>query len=158
MALWSARRRGGPYIESEDLLHVLIRDDRGEFAAMSAEVFPEASCPIEIPGGSYRPFFAEDVARNLLRELHEDANFLNAEARSENREPVPQVELPMSHSLKRVLALVAQAHRTDTKSIEPLDLLAAILEDHDGRLAQLLRDQGISRQKVAKAINSESGV
>ena len=37
MALWSARRRGGAYIEPEDLLHAIIREDRGDFAALSAE-------------------------------------------------------------------------------------------------------------------------
>jgi ATP-dependent Clp protease ATP-binding subunit ClpA len=62
----------------------------------------------------------------------------------------------MSHSLKHVLASVAKAHRNDTKTIEPLHLLAAIVEDRDSRLAQLLRDHGITRQKVAEAIDSAS--
>jgi ATP-dependent Clp protease ATP-binding subunit ClpC len=158
MALWSARRRGGSYIEPEDLLQALIREDRGEFAALSAEVFPGSTVPIDSSVAGHRPFFADDIAENLLRELHADAVSPNLEAQSGNREPAPQVDMPISHSLKRVLALVARAHQSDTKTIEPLHLLAAIVEDRDSRLAQLLRDYGITRQTVAKALDSEPGL
>lgn len=51
MALWSARRRGGSYIEPEGLLHAIIREDHGEFAAISAQVFPGPSAPNEDPAG-----------------------------------------------------------------------------------------------------------
>jgi ATP-dependent Clp protease ATP-binding subunit ClpA len=154
MALWSARRRGGSYIEPEDLLHALIREDRGEFPAISAEVFPGAAAPNENSAASRRSFFSGDVATNLLRELHEDTDPLNAEARG--GEPVPHVDMPISHSLKRVLALVAKAHQDNTKIIEPLDLLVGIVENRDSKLAQLLRDHGVTRQKVVKALDSGS--
>ena len=52
------------------------------------------------------------------------------------------------------LGLVAKAHQDDAKTIEPLDLLAGIVENRDSRLAQLLRDHGITRQNVAKALDS----
>lgn len=156
MALWSARRRGGSYIEPEDLLHAIIREDRGDFAAISAGVFPGVVAPNEDSAGSHRSFFLGSVATNLLRELHDDADPLNAETRSEKREPVPHVDMPISHSLGNVLGLVAKAHEDDTKTIEPLDLLAGIVENRDSRLAQLLRDHGITRQKVAKALDSGS--
>jgi len=156
MALWSARRRCGLYIEPADLLHALIREDRGEFAAVSAEVFPGAAVPDEDSAGDHRPFFSDGVARSLLRELNEDADPLTAETTSEEREPVPHGDMPVSRSLEEVLALVAKAHKDDTKTIEPLDLLAGIVEDRDSRLAQLLRDHGITRQNVAKALNPGS--
>ena len=156
MALWSARRRGGSYIEPEDLLHALIREDRGEFPAISAEVFPGAAAPNENSAASRRSFFSGDVATNLLRELHEDTEPLNADAWGERREPVPHVDMPISHSLKTVLALVAKAHQDNTKIIEPLDLLAGIVENRDSRLAQLLRDHGVTRQIVVKALDSGS--
>jgi ATP-dependent Clp protease ATP-binding subunit ClpA len=156
MALWSARRRGGSYIEPEDLLHALIREDRGELAVISAEVFPGAAAPDELTAGNHRPFFSDGVARTLLRELHEDPDPLSGEAPAEKREPAPHVDMPVSHPLKEVFSLVAKAHRDDTKTIEPLDLLAGIVEDRDSRLAQLLRDCGITRQKVAKALGSGS--
>ena len=146
MALWSARRRGGSYIEPEDLLHALIREDRGELPAV-------------LNGNSVasrRPFFSGSVATNLLRDLHEDTEPMNADAGSERREPVPHVDMPISHSLQRVLALVAKAHQDNTKIIEPLDLLAGIVENRDSRLAQLLRDHGVTRQIVVKALDSGS--
>ena len=145
MALWSARRRGGSHIEPEDLLHALIREDRGESAAIT-EIFPAAA---------HRPFFSDGVARALLRELHESPDPLSSETQ-EKREPVPHVDMPVSYSLKEVLALVAKAHQNDTKTIEPLDLLAGIVGNRDSRLAQMLGDCGITRQSVAKAIDSGS--
>jgi ATP-dependent Clp protease ATP-binding subunit ClpA len=154
MSAWSARNRGASYIEPEDLLHALIRADRGEFPAVSAEVFPGAPARMEEPAGGDREFFADDVARNLLRELHEDAEPLNAETRGGKREPVPHADIPISHSLKHILALVAEAHQNDTVTIEPIHLLAAMVEDRDSRLAQLLRDHGVTRQTVAEELDS----
>lgn len=153
-AVWSARRRHGSYVEPEDLLHAIIREDRGEFPAIGAEMFPGTATTNEASAGSHRPFFSSNAATNLLRELDEDTEPLNAENPSEKREPAPHVEIPISQSLKHVLQLVAQAHRVDTETIEPLDLLAGIVENRDSRLAQLLRDHGITRQKVAQARNS----
>ena len=156
VALWSARRRRGSYIEPEDLLHAIIREDRGEFAAISAEIFPGPSAPNDDSAGSRRPFFPGSVATDLLRELPQDAEPLNPETPSEKREPVPHVDLPASHSLQNILALAAKAHEDDTKTIEPLDLLAGIVADRDSRLAQLLRHHGITRQNVARALHSGS--
>jgi len=156
VALWSARRRRVDYIEPEDLLHAIIREDRGEFAAISAEIFPGPSPPNVDSVGHRRPFFSGNVATDLLRELHEDTEPLNPEIPSEKREPVPHVDLPVSHSLKNILALAAKAHEDDTKTIEPLDLLAGIVADRDSRLAQLLRHHGITPQNVARALDSGS--
>jgi ATP-dependent Clp protease ATP-binding subunit ClpA len=150
MALWSARRRGGSYIEPEDLLHALLREDRGEFGAISAEVFPGAATPDKDSTLDQRPFFSDAVARTLLRELNEDANPITTETRNEKR---PPVDMTISRSLKEVLALVAKAHQDDTKTIEPLHLLMGIVENRDTRLARLLRDHSITRQKVAKALD-----
>jgi hypothetical protein len=147
-ALWSATRRGASYIEPEDLLHALIREDRGEFAAIHAEVFPHAPVPGHL-AASRRPFFSGSVAANLLRELHEDSDPLTAVTRGEKREPIPHVDMPVSASLEKVLALVAKAHEGDSTTIQPLDLLAGIVEDRDSQLAQLLLHHGITRQKVA---------
>jgi hypothetical protein len=153
-ALWSARRRGGLYIEPEDLLHALIREDRGELASIYGEVFPGAAASAEFSAGDRRPFFPDTVARTLLRALHEDPDPLRRDTQDEKREPVPHVDMPVSRSLKEVFALVATAHRNDRKDIEPLDLLAGIAENVDYPLAQLLRDCGITRQSLANALVS----
>lgn len=153
IALWSARNRGASYIEPEDLLHAVIREDCGEFAALAAEIFGAAS-PMQEQTVPQR-FFGEDVARDLLRELSHPPVSVPTEKPSRKPEPVPHPDLPVSRDLKMVLALVAKnAHRNETKTIEPLHLLAAIAEDRDSRLAQLLRDHSITRQKVARALDS----
>jgi ATP-dependent Clp protease ATP-binding subunit ClpA len=151
MAVWSARRRRGSYVEPEDLLHAIIREDRGEFPAIGAEMFPGTATTNEASAGSRRPFFSSNAAANLLRELNEDTEPLNAENPSEKHEPAPNVGIPISQSLKHVLELVAQAHQDDAKTIEPLDLLAGIVENRDSRLPLLLRNHGITRQEVARA-------
>jgi hypothetical protein len=156
MSLWSARRRGGSYIEPEDLLHGIIRDDRGEFGVISHEVFPGCAAPDEESVGKRHPFFPGDVAADVLRELHEDPDPLSRPTAGDKLEPAPHVDLPVSRSMKDVLTLVAQAHQHDTKTIEPLDLLAGLVANQDTKLAQLLRDHGITRQKVAEALDAGS--
>jgi ATP-dependent Clp protease ATP-binding subunit ClpA len=151
IAFWSARRRGGSYVEPEDLLHAIIREDRGEFAAIAADAFPGARTSSDASTGSHRPFLSESVAATLLKELHEDAGPAKPETPTENREP--HVDTPLSQSLKRVLTFAAQ-HRDDARTIEPLDLLAGIVENRDSALAQLLRDHGITRQTIARALDS----
>jgi hypothetical protein len=42
--------------------HALVQEDRGEFAALSTDVFPGPS-RIENPVAGHRPFFTDDVAR-----------------------------------------------------------------------------------------------
>ena len=155
-ALWSARRRGASYIETEDMLHALIRYDRGEFPTISAEVFFGAPANYEDSTESRQPFFSGGVATNLLRELHEDPDPVSASPRGEKLEATPHSDMPVSDSLRKVLALVAQARQSDTKTVEPLDLLAAIMDDQDTRMAQLLRQHGITPKKVAEALDSES--
>ena len=152
LALWSARRRGASYIEPEDLLHAVIREDSGEFAALSGEVF---GAPSPVQHETVSPqFFAEDVAQDLLRELGHPPESAAAETPSEKREPVPHSDMPVSRDLKTVLALAAKAtQRNETKTVEPLHLLAAIAEDRDSRLAQLLRDHGITRQKISRGLD-----
>jgi hypothetical protein len=88
-SLWSARRRGASYIETEDLLHALIRYDRGEFPAISAEVFFGAPADHEDSAESRQPFFSDGVATNLLRELHEDPDPVSAVPRGEKLEATP---------------------------------------------------------------------
>jgi ATP-dependent Clp protease ATP-binding subunit ClpA len=155
IALWSAWRRGGSHIEPEDLLHALIREDRGEFTALSTEVFPGAPSRIESPAAGHRPFFADEVAKTLLQELGEEPDRQTRDTPSGRLEPVPHVDMPVSESLKQVLASVARITRKrDSKRIEPLHLLAGIVEDREGKLAQLLLDHRVTRQKVAQALDA----
>src|SRR5579863_1453224 len=120
MARWSAQRRGGVYIEPEDLLHALIRDDRKELSVIFGAVFPGAEASGDFYSEDHKPFFSESAARTLLRELREQPDLLVIETAEEKREPAPHVDMPVSRSLKQILALVAEAHQNDKKIIEPL--------------------------------------
>lgn len=119
-----------------------------------AEMHPDQP-RIEEPAENPRPFFTESVAQSVIQELHEEPVLLTAEPPGGKREPVPRVDLPVSRDLKHILAVAAR--NTDRKTIEPLHLLAAIVQDRDSRLAQLLREQGVTRQKVAEALDAETG-
>jgi hypothetical protein len=154
MALWSARKRGGPYIEPEDLLHALIREDRGEMAAIGSDVFPGVETSEQFFAGDHKPFLSDSVARTLLQGLHEQPEPLSRDPLGEKRQPAPNNDMPVSHSMKAVLALSAQGDQR--KTIEPLDLLAAIAAIPDSRLANLLRDCGITPETLAKAMPPES--
>jgi ATP-dependent Clp protease ATP-binding subunit ClpA len=151
LAVWSAQKRGAAYIEPEDLLHALIREDRREFAAAMVEMHPNQP-RIEQPAEDRRPFFTDTVAQSLIQELHEQPVLLTAEPPGGRLEPVPHVDLPVSRDLKHILTVAASD--TVSKIIQPLHLLAAIVEDRDSRLAQLLWQHGITRQKVAEALNT----
>jgi len=159
MALWSARNRGGSFIEPEDLLLALIREDRGEFTALAGEMFtgfPVVSGDIGGRSGGHSPFFTAEAATVLLRELEEDPEPRSAGGQARKLEPAPAVDMPTSHSLQHVLKLAAKARQNDAKTIEPLNLLAAIADDRETRLAQWLRDHGITRQKIAQAVDPTS--
>ena len=155
-ALWSARKRRGSHLEVEDLLHAVIREDRGEFSALAGEMFPgDPGEPGDPPGGRI-PFFTGQIAAVLLRELQEDPAPWSAGGRAGKLEAAPAFDMPTSRSLQQVLERAAKNRPDDTKAIEPLHLLAAIAEDRESRLAQLLRDHGITRQKIARALDPGS--
>jgi ATP-dependent Clp protease ATP-binding subunit ClpA len=144
IALWSARRRGGSYIEPEDLLHALVREDRRDIGTPWAEIFPGSPAPSAESGGA-RPFFTDDTAQNLLTALEEPSK----------GDPAAKGDMPVSHSLQDLLGLAAKiAQRKDTKTIVPIHLLAAIVKDRESKLAQLLLDHGVTRQKVAQALDA----
>jgi len=61
LALGRARRRGAAYIEPEDLLHAVVREDRRDLAA-TAELFAGDPAPMGWLGSDHPPFFPDDVA------------------------------------------------------------------------------------------------
>ena len=56
LAVGCARRCGAAYIEPEDLLHALVREDRRDLAA-TAELFAGGPAPMEWLGSDHPPFF-----------------------------------------------------------------------------------------------------
>ena len=98
---WFAEKRKGLYVEPEDLLRALIREDRGESLSLLTEVFPDVPVPSEQPTIGHRPFFDDNAATDLLRELQDEAPGLSTEARDTKRQTAPLVDMPISHSLAR---------------------------------------------------------
>jgi len=139
LALDVARKRGGDFIELDDLLEAIIREDQGEFPSMFAEAMQGAAASVT---RAVR-FFPETAAEALLATL--DTRPRGLQIRSG--------DLPLSRDVKKALARAADnTGDGKTSVIEPLHLLEALVEDPESRLAQLLRDNGITRQKVAAAL------
>lgn len=134
LALDVARKRGGDYIELDDLLEAIIREDQGEFPSMFPEIARGSSSP------AAARFFPETAAQALLATL--DAPPRGSQIRTG--------DMPLSRPVKQALARAGD--NTGTSVIEPLHLLEAVVEDRESRLAQLLRDNGITRQRVAVAL------
>jgi ATP-dependent Clp protease ATP-binding subunit ClpA len=95
-----------------------------------------------------RSFLSPDLGSELL------ARVQALRARSQ---PVPNdSDLPISDSARRILTLAAKL-RDDLEQtyVEPLHLLAAILEDESSLGAQILRQAGITRDQIFKFIREE---
>jgi hypothetical protein len=57
--------------------------------------------------------------------------------------------MSVSHSLNRLLASVYGAHQNDTKTIEPLDLLAGIVENRESKLASTASAMANERRSIS---------
>lgn len=116
---------GSPYIEPEHLVLGLLREARSLLDTLL------------LPGQG-----AEDLKRSVEGSLS-------------RREKIPiSVDLPMSHSTKRMLAYAAEeAERLANKHIGPEHLLLGILREETSTAAKVLAKYGMSvgdtRQKMA---------
>jgi ATP-dependent Clp protease ATP-binding subunit ClpA len=144
LSRWAAGKRGASFIELEDLLESLIREDQGEFSAAMSAMYPGTPAMVE-QDIARRAFFSEDEARKLLNVV---------EAPSHGT-PVLSQDMPIAKPLGTALKAAAKiADRIGGGRIKPLHLLAAIVEERESQLAKLLRKSGITRQRVALALES----
>ena len=90
LALGCARRRGASYIEPEDLLHALVREDRRDVSA-TAELFAGGPAPMKWLGSDHPPFFPDDVAEKLPRALEDPPK----------GDPAAKDDMPVSRSLNQ---------------------------------------------------------
>ena len=145
MSLWVARKRGGPFIELEDLLEALIREDQGQYPVASSEMLPGSPYMEELVS-ERQSFFPPEIAGRLLAAL---------EGRSQGPAVTSYGDMPLSRPMKLALESAMRiAEGEIAATVEPLHLLAAIVEVRVNRLAQLLKENGITRQKVARALRS----
>jgi len=134
--------RGAEAIELKDLLEALIREDQGEAAAILSKGHPNIPRFTEQDDAPV-PFFSKDEAPTLLAAL--------AKPGLGNQDT--SVDMPLAASVKGALvAALVLADKRPAKVVEPLHLLAVIVEDRESPLAKLLRVSGITRQRVRRGL------
>jgi ATP-dependent Clp protease ATP-binding subunit ClpA len=91
------------------------------------------------------PFFPPDVAAMLLAKIDES---------SPHSDPIPMsTDMPTSSELTQVLNAAQDLRRQfQSAKVYPLHLLASALADPSSKASQVLRDAGISSEKVLEAL------
>jgi len=136
-----AGERGADALEVEDLLVGLIIEDQG---GLMKELFGHPEPPVgslDVGSRPQRSFLPPDLASDLLARV---------QALCTRSQPVPNdSDLPVSDSVQRIFTLAASLRdELEQTYVEPLHLLAAILEDESSRGTKVFREAGITRETV----------
>ena len=148
LARFKAGRRGAAEIGVEDFLVSLVVEDQGKFQEAVSGVWKDGT-PLVQPGAlPQNPFLASEVADELLARL---------EALSARLQPLPaSAEMPLSQAAKNALSRAESlCDEMQDSVIEPLHLLAAILESQKNKAAQVFRDAGITSEKIITLLKRE---
>ncbi len=144
-----AGERGGAAIDTADLLAGLILEDQG---------MAEAAVLLKLGHGTpifvdrrplHTPFFSPTQAQDLLDSL--------AKLLPQSQPLATTAEIPLSPSLQRVFnsAKTLQTRLQHSK-LGRLHLLAAALAEESSPSVQLLRDAGITEEKVLLALRADA--
>jgi hypothetical protein len=154
--LFIARLKAGELgAEALDLKHLLsaliIENQGGELAKplLGIKISEHyATGPHSFATRAHLPFFAKNVAEDLLRKL---------ETGTSSKKVPPSVDLCISAQLQRVLAkadaLKAEFPKQDR--IDPLHLLAAALADHSDEAVKMFEDSGVTYDVVCTVIRGK---
>ena len=139
-----AGSRGAAALEPGDLLQAIINEDQGELAKRFAGHVIQSG-PIQPP----QPFFSADVASKVLFRLHSILP---------QQEPVEDsVDMPMSpkleHTFHTATTLAQELHHPQ---VQPLHLVAAILDEPCSEAAEILGEAGITKEGIMQALRSQS--
>ena len=155
LAHFKSRARGSPVIEIEDLLAAFLIEDQGEYVEAKSEICSEIfseGMGIDmnyVDLGPRRPFLPSALAHDLLARV---------EALCSRSEPLTwRAFKSLSSGAKHavdVADLLREALRQS--EIEPLHLLAAIVGVESSPAGQMLRDAGITRDSVLRAVRGEA--
>jgi ATP-dependent Clp protease ATP-binding subunit ClpC len=140
LARFKAGQRGAQAIELEDLLVSLVIEDQGRFEAAVSEG-RRGGKPVILPRASpQNPFLPPEIADELLARL---------ETLSPRSQPMStSVEMPLSQASKNALSRAESlCDEMQHTVIEPLHLLAAIMENQKNKADQISRDAGITRRR-----------
>ncbi|HXH51138.1 MAG TPA: Clp protease N-terminal domain-containing protein [Terriglobia bacterium] len=148
LARFKAGQRGAKAIELEDLLVSLVIEDQGKFQEAVSGVWTNGTPVIQPETPPQNPFIAPEIAGELLARFG---------APSPQGEPLPtSAEMPLSQASKNALSRAnSLCDELQHSSIEPLHLLAAILENQKNKAAQVFRDAGITREKIIPFLKGE---
>ena len=141
LARLKAGQRGGKSIETEDLLAAFIIEDQGGFADAASNWGENGTWVIQHEPATRESFLAPETADALLAKL---------EALSPQSQPLPNsAEMPLSQASQNAITRADARHdEMQHNWIEPLHLLAAILEHQNSKAAQIFRDDGMTREKI----------
>ena len=144
LARMGAGRRGAASLEPVDLLDAVVREDQGEMAAK----FPGAvtsSGPLQPPE---RPFFSQEKASQILSAIE---HVLPPKAKI----LADSVDMACSPALGEIFAhATALAKELRHDKVQPLHLVAAMLQDGSGRVGEILNRAGTTKEAVIAAIQS----
>ena len=140
-----AGERGGAAIETADLLVGLILEDQATVDAAASLKLGHETFNFAHRSSPHTPFFSSTQAQELLASL---------EKTLPRSDPIATtVEIPTSlsfqHAIQSAKDLQARLHHSN---VEPLHLLAAALTEQSSPGVQLLRDAGVTEEKVLRAL------
>lgn len=148
LARLKAGQRGADAIELGDLLVALLIEDQGGFHKALADFHGRRNSTAQADPWPHQPFLPSELANGLLAQV---------EALCTRSQPVPAAsDMPLSEAVKRVFTASASL-RDELKQtkVEPLHLLAAVANDQSSRGAEVLRQAGITREKIINAMQQE---
>jgi ATP-dependent Clp protease ATP-binding subunit ClpA len=135
---WKAGRRGANALDVGDLISAIIVEDQemlSKLMGCEGQIFQPAGLR------PHTPFFSESSASDLLASIEGILSRSN---------PIPDsTDLPITRDLQRIFKSVENDwQETHHKEIEPLHLLAAVLEGTHRPVVDLLNSAGITKENV----------
>jgi len=149
-ARFKAGERGAHLIEVEDFLFSLVLEDQGLLEqTVFSTLHGGQGTPVN-KAPSHAPFFTPDVAQSLVTKINELAPQM---------EPIAlATEIPLSPALVHVFGSANTFQgQFPYGPVEPLHLLAGILTDESNRCATLLKEFGITTERVKQQLGGIGG-
>ncbi|HJU09583.1 MAG TPA: Clp protease N-terminal domain-containing protein [Candidatus Binataceae bacterium] len=142
-----AGSRGAHILELDDLIAALILEDQGKLTETLSNMpeFGEVTSRMRV--ASHIPFFPVDQATELLRKIRDS---------TPQSGPVPrETDIPLSDTTKRVLNSASDLVEFEAQ-VGPLHVLAAAVDEEVSNAAHLLREAGVTKQKVISALEHDT--
>jgi len=151
LARLKAGQRGAEAVEVADLLAALIIEDQEGFSKALSDIRNLPKSAAKADRKTHAPFFLPELASDLLASL--------PEMHTNSRASPNELELLLSQSAVRVFErAVSLCAELQHRYVQPLHILAAILDNRSSRVAQILDRAGITREGVLKSVREKQGL